>query len=186
MTGLLLATIALAIVFLSPKRARADGEKRLTLYFSWSGNAKKIAGTAQKITGGETLEIVPADPYPKGYDECVEQAKKELQKKARPAVKTDPGALSGNSSITIVAPNWWGTLPMPVFSLLEKADLNGSSIYLDLTHGGGGTAKASKDMEAAVSGKGASLAVTFSVGSGGGGTLEKDLGKFLEKIAIKH
>ena len=33
-------------------------------------------------------------------------------------------------------PNWWGDLPMPVYTFLEETDLSGKTVYPFVCHGG--------------------------------------------------
>ena len=35
-------------------------------------------------------------------------------------------------------PNWWGTMPMPVFTFLEEYDVSGKTIVPFCTHEGSG------------------------------------------------
>ena len=53
-------------------------------YFSHSGNMRVIATQIHESVGGDIFEIVPMYPYPRDYDEVVEQARKELSKEYRP------------------------------------------------------------------------------------------------------
>ena len=39
-----------------------------------------------------------------------------------------PEDISGYDNIFVGYPNWWGTMPMCMFTVLEKLDLNGKNI----------------------------------------------------------
>jgi flavodoxin len=39
-------------------------------------------------------------------------------------------------TVFLCYPNWWGTLPMAVFTFLEAYDFSGKTIYPLVTHGG--------------------------------------------------
>jgi len=48
----------------------------LIIYYSWSGNTRKIARIIQKEVGGDMVEIIPENPYPSSYNATVEQDQK--------------------------------------------------------------------------------------------------------------
>jgi hypothetical protein len=56
---------------------------------------------------------------------CIEEAKQELRAKARPEIKAYPDNFDDYDTIFVGYPNWWGTMPMCMFTLLEKYDLTG-------------------------------------------------------------
>jgi flavodoxin len=43
-------------------------------------------------------------------------------------------------------PNWWGTMPMPVFTFLEEYDFSGKTIIPFCTHEGSGMGRSEKDI----------------------------------------
>lgn len=58
--------------------------KILVAYFSYSGNTKKIAEEIQSKTGGELFEIKTVNAYSDDYNTVLDEAKAELNDKARP------------------------------------------------------------------------------------------------------
>jgi hypothetical protein len=60
--------------------AQSQNNKILVAYFSWSGNAKALAGQIARETGGDLFEIKTAKAYPDIYNECIEVAKQEQNK----------------------------------------------------------------------------------------------------------
>lgn len=133
---------------LPQKAAAADagGKKPLIAYFTHSGNTKAVAEMIQKLTGGELMEIKPVEPYPENYQQCVDLAKKQQQENARPAIenKINP---NDYSVIFLGFPNWWSSMPMPVWTFVEQNGLNGAAIAPFMTHGGGGTGHAPGDLK---------------------------------------
>lgn len=101
------------------------------------GNTRVIAEMIAEKTGGTLFEIEPETPYPAGYDECVAAAKRELNAKARPAVRGDVPA-EDFDVIFIGYPNWWGDLPMPAYTFIEKHRWNGKTVVPFCTHEGSG------------------------------------------------
>ena len=102
------------------------------------GNAGQIAAWIAEEAGCETMEILTEDAYPVNYDETVNQAKQEQNEGFRPMRKADEKAVEDYDTIYLVFPNWWGDLPMPVFSFLESHDLSGKTVNVFVTHEGSG------------------------------------------------
>ena len=91
--------------------------------------------------GADIFEIVPEKEYPHGsYDEVVEIAKQEKAVKARPAIKGDVN-VDDYDVIFIGYPNWWGDMPMPVYTFLEKHNWSGKTVVPFCTHEGSGLSK---------------------------------------------
>ena len=63
------------------------GRKPLIVCFSWSGNTREAANQIRQLTGGDIFEIETVNAYPKEYRATTEQAKRELNDNARPALK---------------------------------------------------------------------------------------------------
>jgi flavodoxin len=87
-------------------------------------------------TGGDLFEIKTVTPYPNNYDECTKVAREEQNRNARPAIAGSVSNMAQYGTVFLCYPNWWGTLPMPVFTFLEAYDLSGKTIYPLVTHGG--------------------------------------------------
>jgi flavodoxin len=113
-----------------------SGGKILVAYFSWSGNAKVLAGQTARETGGDLFEIKTVKSYPETYNECTAVAKEEQNNDARPALSGSVTNMAQYRTVFLCYPNWWGTLPMGVFTFLEACDLSGKTMYPLVTHGG--------------------------------------------------
>lgn len=101
------------------------------------GNTHIIAEMIAKETGGDLFQIEPAIPYPEDYTSCTEIAQQEKARNARPDIIGDR-AIDNYDVIFIGYPNWWGDLPMPVYSFIEKHDWQGKTIVPFCTHEGSG------------------------------------------------
>lgn len=124
-------------------------KKVLIVYFSHTGenysvgnitegNTHIIADMIADATGGKTFEIVPVKDYPHdSYDAVVEIAKKEKEQKARPAIKGDVN-VEDFDVIFLGYPNWWGDMPMCVYTFIEKHNWNGKTVVPFCTHEGSG------------------------------------------------
>ena len=119
--------------------------KVLIAYFSWSGNTKQIAEQIQEVTGGDLFEIQTVTPYSSNYNQCVEDAKKEKERNARPPIKGEVDKMSEYDIVFIGYPNWWGTMPMAVLTFMDQYDLKDKTLLPFYTHGGGGVQQCYKD-----------------------------------------
>ena len=127
--------------------------KNLIVYFSrideqYSvGNIKKgntaiIAEIIAGKIGGDLFEIkVVHDNYPKGYIALTEYAQQEKRNNARPEIQGIVENFSEYDTIFIGYPNWWGDMPMPVYTFLESYNLSNKNIYHFCTHEGSGGVK---------------------------------------------
>jgi flavodoxin len=61
-------------------------EHILVMYFSHSGNTRKIANLIHQEVSGTIHEIQPEVPYPNSYNAVLDQAKKEIQAGYKPAL----------------------------------------------------------------------------------------------------
>ena len=113
-------------------------------YFSGSrryistGNTEKVANMIAEIAGAELFKIEQKVPYAADYDTCIAQAKKDLQAKARPELISMPDSLKNYNEIYLGYPNYWGDMPMAVYTFLENFDWNGKVIHPFCTHEGSG------------------------------------------------
>lgn len=119
----------------------SDKEKILIVYFSHTGNTRRIAEQIHRNIGGDLVEIEIIDPYPEDHGEILEQARKEINAGYRPALKTKVENMSEYTVCLLGYPNWWGTIPAPVSTFLEEHDLSGKTIAPFCTHGTGGLAR---------------------------------------------
>ena len=110
------------------------------------GNTEVIAEYIQEFTSADLFKVEPAVEYPADYMECIDVAKKEQQKDARPELKESLEDISSYDTIYIGFPNWWGTLPMPMFTQLEKLDFNGKTVKPFVTHEGSGFGSSKRDL----------------------------------------
>ena len=124
------------------------------------GNTHIIAEIIAAETGGDLFRSEPVTPYPDDYTECTEVAKRESDGKARPAVKGD-AAVENYDIIFIGYPNWWGDMPMPVYTFVEKHRWQGKTVIPFCTHEGSGLSGTVNDIRQAA--KGASVSMGLAV-----------------------
>ena len=100
------------------------------------GNTEIAAQKLQELTGADLFKIDPVQPYSKDYNECIEQAQQDQKRDARPELKAYPDSLEAYDTIYLGYPNYWGTMPMAVFTFLEHFDFAGKTICPFCTHEG--------------------------------------------------
>ena len=130
----------------SLRAAEPGGGKVLIVYFSHSGNTRKLAELIHEQVGGDMVELRTAVPYPREYDAVVDMAKKEQRENARPSIVTELPDLMSYRTVFIGYPNWWGTFPMPVFTRLEKYDLGERTVVPFCTHEGSRLGRSERDL----------------------------------------
>ena len=116
------------------------------------GNTEKAARMLAGITGGRFYRIEQAQPYSADYDACTAKARADLQANARPAVLDLPDDLDAYDEIYLGYPNYWGTMPMAVYTFLEHYDLTGKTIHPFCTHEGSGLSRTEQDIRKAAPG----------------------------------
>ena len=119
----------------------------LVAYFSWSGNAKAIAEQIAHETGGDLFEIRAITPYPDNYRETTRVARRELKSNTRPELTARVSDIERYNTVFLCYPNWWGTMPTPVFTFLEAYNFSGKVIFPLVTHGGRKFGRSLKDMQ---------------------------------------
>ena len=85
-------------------------------------------------------------PYARDYNECIAQAQEDQKRNARPELKSYPESIDGYDTIYLGYPNYWGTMPMAVFTFLEHFDFSGKTIKPFCTHEGSGLGSSVEDI----------------------------------------
>lgn len=127
-------------------------DKILVVYYSHSGNTKKLAEQIAGQTHADLLELQPLQEYPRDYNTVVQQAKKEIEKGLSPALQTQIPSLDAYSVLLVGTPNWWSTIAPPVKTFLQGCKINGKKAGVFATHGGGGFGHIERDFQALCSG----------------------------------
>lgn len=102
------------------------------------GNTQYVAYVIQENTGADIFRIEPETPYPTDHDTLVDLAAEEQDNDARPAIKDKIENLEQYDTIFIGYPNWWGDMPMILYSFFDEYDFSGKTIVPFNTHGGSG------------------------------------------------
>ncbi|MBQ1332246.1 MAG: flavodoxin [Lachnospiraceae bacterium] len=135
--------------------------KNLIIYYSRSGenyvngsvktlakgNTETVAEFIQKAVGGDLFRVETMKEYAADYYACIDEAKDELRRQARPELKAELGSIDGYENIFVCGPCWWGTFPMAVFTQLEKLDWAGKKVMALMTHEGSGLGSCERDLK---------------------------------------
>lgn len=116
------------------------------------GNTEKAAKMIAELTGADLFKIEQKVPYAADYNTCIAQAKKDKQENARPELVSLPENLDDYDEIYLGYPNYWGTMPMAVYTFLESFDFTGKKIYPFCTHEGSGLSGTEQDIRKSAKG----------------------------------
>lgn len=111
------------------------------------GNTEIAAGIIQKFTGAEVFKLEPIQEYSPNYNTCIGEAQDDQKRNARPKLKSYPKNMEDIHIIYLGYPNYWGTMPMCVFTFLEDMDFTGKIIKPFCTHEGSGLGRSVGDIK---------------------------------------
>ena len=116
------------------------------------GNTERAAKIIAELTGADLFKIEQKIPYASDYKTCIAQAKKDMQDGVRPELLSLPENLDAYDEIYLGYPNYWGTMPMAVYTFLETFDFSGKKIYPFCTHEGSGISHTEQDIRKSAKG----------------------------------
>jgi flavodoxin len=134
------------------------------------------------MTGGDVFRIATVDPYPVDYDAVVEAAGREKKNGSRPELSSQVADMSSYGIVFVGYPNWWSTMPMAVFSFLERYDFSGKMIVPFCTHEGSAMGRSVQDL-----GKLCPKSVILdglAIRGGKVTTAKKDIAAWLDRIGV--
>lgn len=102
------------------------------------GNTQYTAMLISEKTGGDIYRIEPKEEYPTNHEKLVDQAKEEQNRNSRPEIKNTIENFEDYDIIFIGYPNWWGDMPMILYTFLESYNFDGKKVIPFNTHGGSG------------------------------------------------
>ena len=156
----------------------------LIVYYSHSGNTRKIANLIHQEVGGTIHEIQPEVPYPNSYNAVVDQAEKEMQAGYKPALQSTLDHIESYDTIFVGSPNWWSTIAPPVATFLSEYDLSRKTIAPFCTHGGGGLGRVGEDIAKLC--PHSTVLSSFEVYGSGGVDAQARVSAWLRKAGVTH
>lgn len=119
----------------------ASGGKTLVVYFSATGNTKAAAEAIAAATGGDLLELEPAEPYTSAdldYNNADSRVSREHDDASLRdvALKTTTVAnWADYDTVYIGYPIWWGIAAWPVDTFVKANDFTGKTVIPFCTSG---------------------------------------------------
>ena len=110
------------------------------------GNTEIAVGKIRELIDADVFKIEMKTPYSKDYMTCIDEAKKDLQRRARPELVSMPESVDGYDTVILAYPNYWGTMPMAVYTFLEAFDFTGKTILPLCTNEGSGMGGSEKEI----------------------------------------
>jgi len=104
------------------------------------GNTEIVAEYIAQAVDADLFQVETVKDYSPDYMTCIEEAKEELRKNERPALKAMLDSVADYDKIVVAGPCWWGTYPCAIFTQLEALDFVGKTVYPVMTHEGSGLA----------------------------------------------
>ena len=109
---------------------------------AWDGDTTGNTGLAahwiSDAAGGDLFSIQTEEKYPGDYDDTVDQGQEEQSENARPKLSSHVDHMDQYDVVFLGYPNWWGDMPMAVYSSLDEYDLSGKTVIPFVTSGGSG------------------------------------------------
>lgn len=117
-----------------------------------TGNTGVVANMIAETAGADLFSIQTVEKYPDTYDATIDQGQEERNADARPELASLPENLDQYDVIFLGFPNWWGDMPMALYSFLDEVDLTGKTIVPFVTSGGSGFSNTISTIESMESG----------------------------------
>ena len=116
------------------------------------GNTEIVCNGIKDPIEADVFKIEMKTPYSSVYMTCIDEAKKHLRANARPELVSVPDSVDAYDTVILAYPNYWGTMPMAVFTFLEKFDFTGKTILPLCTNEGSGMGSSERDSKKTCSG----------------------------------
>ena len=102
------------------------------------GNTEIVVNDMKDMIEADTFKIEMKNPYSPVYMTCIEEAKRDLQSDARPELTNYLKSIDDYDTVILAYPNYWGTMPMAVYTFLDRYDFTGKTILPLCTNEGSG------------------------------------------------
>lgn len=107
----------------------------IVIYYSFTGNSKKVAEYVKNKIGADILELEPAIPFSDDYDAVVDEwqnnsIKRDVEIKP---INTD---LSKYSKVVLITGTWWYGITPVMKKFLKENDLAGKDIIVAASNAG--------------------------------------------------
>ncbi len=111
------------------------------------GNTEIVCDKISQMIDADSFKIEMKNPYSPVYMTCIDEAKRDLRENARPELTNYLDSLDAYDTVILAYPNYWGTMPMAVFTFLERYDFSGKTILPLCTNEGSGMGSSERDIK---------------------------------------
>lgn len=111
-------------------------ERKIIIYFTYTGNTKKIAEKIKEKLNCDILEIKTVIPYSKDYDTVVNDEQNSESSNHLPEIQNLNIDLSNYDEIILGTPVWWYRPVSAIRTFLTQNDLSGKIIKPYATNAG--------------------------------------------------
>lgn len=111
-------------------------ERKIIIYFTYTGNTKKIAEKIKEKLNCDILEIKTVIPYSKDYDTVVNDEQNSESSNHLPEIQNLNIDLSNYEEIILGTPVWWYRPVPAIRTFLTQNDLSGKIIKPYATNAG--------------------------------------------------
>ena len=111
-----------------------SGGKVLVVYYSASGNTKRVAEDIAEAAGGDLFEITPTEPYTSddlnwtNSDSRVSREHDDESLRDVPLTTTEVEYWDDYDTVFIGYPIWWGIAAWPVDTFVKNNDFTGKTV----------------------------------------------------------
>ncbi len=116
------------------------------------GNTEIVCNIIKGLIPADSFKIEMKRPYSPVYMVCIDEAKKDLQNRARPELVSLPGSIDEYDTVILAYPNYWGTMPMAVCTFLESFDFTGKTVLPLCTNEGSGMGVSERELKKLIPG----------------------------------
>ena len=139
------------------------------------GNTEIVVNGMKEQISADTFKIEMKDSYSPVYMTCIEEAKKDLRTNARPELTNYLDSIEEYDTVILAYPNYWGTMPMAVYTFLDRYDFTGKTILPLCTNEGSGMGASEGNIKKLAPGANVKrgLSITCSNAANAGGSVKK-------------
>lgn len=125
--------------------------KSLIIYFSITGNTKRVAQQMARKIGADLYQIDVENPYTsKDLEWIIPNCRANVEQKdsaSRPAYHGKLPDISQYDTVIFGHPTWWGIPPRIIYTVIEALDLTGKKVASFATSGGSTYSDAQIEMD---------------------------------------
>ncbi len=125
--------------------SRAD--ENYSVGYITKGNTEVVAEYIRDITKADMFKVERKVPYAKDYNTCIKQAQDEQRRGERPELKQMLNSIEDYNVVFVGSPIYWGTMPNPLLTQLEKLNWQGKTVMPFTTHEGSGLGNVVADLK---------------------------------------